>query len=188
MGNDKRSTSSIIIIVIVLALLIGILIWYFTRPKDTSSSNNNLDSLVIANYPITFDQNTTTYTINVDEDVDSLEVKAVPEDKSAKVVITGNTNIATGSNEIKVTVTSADGNSKIYTIHVNKKNNDIIDDIDNDNKDNTDNKDNVDNKDNNLDTDKKDDNNNTLDKDKTDDKDTKNNNNLDSKTKSIIYE
>lgn len=183
MGNDKRSTTSIIIIVIVLALLIGILVWYFTRPKDSNSSNNNLDSLVIANYPITFDQNTTTYTINVDDDVDSLEVTAVPEDKSAKVVITGNTNIATGSNEIKVTVTSADGTSKIYTIHVNKKNNSIIDDIDNDdNEDNTDNKNNADNKDNNLDTDNND---NTLD---NNDKDTKNNNDLDSKVKGTIYE
>lgn len=173
MEKNKRSMSNVIVIIIVLAILIGIVAWYLMRPSE-DSSNNNLDSLVIANYPITFEKNTTTYTINVDEDVDSLEVKAIPEDNAAKVVITGNTNITTGTNEIKITVTASDGTSKIYTVHVNKKNNnDIIDDNMNDNTIDNNNNTNLD-KDSNNDTTTNDLNNNNTD--------------IDNKTKSIIHE
>lgn len=174
MKNKDNNMVGTVIGIIVLIVVVALLLWYFLRPKN-DSNNNNLSSLVIANYPITFASDTTTYSIDIDEDVDSIEVKAVPDDKDAKVVITGNTNMKTGSNEIKITVTAVDGSSKVYTVHVNRKsNNDIINnnDLDMDNNDNNIN----DNNNNNNDTNN--DNNNNRD----------NSNDVDNKINSIIYE
>ena len=161
MKNKDNNMVGIVIGIILLIVAVALLLWYFLRPKDVAN-NNDLASLVIANYPITFASDNTTYSIDIDEDVDSIEVTAVPDDKDAKVVITGNTNMKTGSNEIRITVTAVDGSSKVYTVHVNRKsNNDITNnndlDIDNndnnvnDNNDNTnDNKDNTNNIDNKI--------------------------------------
>lgn len=172
--KNNNNTTGVIIGIIVLIIALIIALWFVLKPVE-NSSNNNLDSLVIENYPITFSSDNTTYTINVDEDVNSIEVTAVPEDKNANVVITGNTNIQTGSNEIKITVTAADGTSKIYTVHVNKKtdNNDIIDDNNNNVLDN--------NTDNNA-------NNNFDNNNNTTNTDNNTSNSVENRINSIIYE
>lgn len=154
MKNKDNNMVGVVIGIILLVAVIIFILWYFLKPKN-DSNNNNLSSLVIANYPITFSSDNTTYSIDIDEDVDSIEVTAVPEDKDAKVVITGNTNMQTGSNEIRITVTAVDGSSKVYTVHVNRKSNNNI--IDNDDKNMNDNNDIIDdnNKDNANDIDNK---------------------------------
>ena len=119
---DKRN-NSIILIVVTVVLLIGIFImFYFMSQKETLSSNANLDSLVIENYPINFDSGTLNYTLQVDNDVNELEVKAVPEDTTSKVMIQGNSNLTSGNNEIIIKVTSTDNTTKTYTVTVVKKN------------------------------------------------------------------
>lgn len=56
--------------------------------------------------------------------INNIEVNAVPEDSSAKVEVTGNKNLVTGSNKIDVRVISSDGKaSKTYTINVSKTEN-----------------------------------------------------------------
>lgn len=121
--ENKKKNSTLIIIGIVITILAILLIGYFALKPKKVSSDNNLKSLKISNYSITFDKDITTYSINIENDITSLEVKAVPMDSNSRVVITGNTNILNDTNEVTITVTAENGASKIYTIHVNKNSN-----------------------------------------------------------------
>lgn len=126
---DKKENNSTILIIVTIVLLAAIfIIFYFMAPKETLSNNANLDSLVIESYPINFESGNLNYTIEVDDDVDSLEVKASPEDTTSKVTITGNTNLQTGNNEITITVTSTDNSTKVYRVIVIKKDS-VIDNV-----------------------------------------------------------
>ena len=71
-----------------------------------------------------FNKNTTQYYLVVSNLINDIEVKAVPEDSSCKVEITGNKNLSIGNNKIDIKVISADGSaSKIYSINVSKTEN-----------------------------------------------------------------
>lgn len=84
------------------------------------SSNNYLKSLEIDNYDIAFDKEITEYKINVDNDVTSLDIKAVAEDSRARVEITGNESFKKGENTVTITVTAEDGTTREYKLLVNK--------------------------------------------------------------------
>lgn len=60
------------------------------------------------------------YTLNVGEDVTSIEVNAVATEASSTVQISGNTELVTGSNKIQIDVAASDGTTSTYIIHVNK--------------------------------------------------------------------
>lgn len=59
------------------------------------------------------------YYLVVDETVNDLDITAIPVSKKAEVIISGNKNLKSGLNIVKITV-SLNGNSKTYTIHVTK--------------------------------------------------------------------
>lgn len=82
--------------------------------------NANLAELVIKGYPIIFAQNVEEYSINVADDVESLEITAVPVDPNSTVDIIGNENFGIGLNDITITVTSPAGNKRTYTVHTRR--------------------------------------------------------------------
>ena len=84
------------------------------------SSNNTLKNIYIVNYDFNFNSSITTYSLKIGNEK-SLDITATPEDESAIVKITGNEKLKNGST-ITITVTSEDGNSKIYTINIEKTN------------------------------------------------------------------
>ena len=63
--------------------------------KSLSSHQNNtyLKSLSIENYEIDFSKETKTYNINIKEDVNKLNITAIPEDSNATVEIKGADNL-----------------------------------------------------------------------------------------------
>ena len=92
-------------------------------PVDTRSSDNTLKKLSVSKGSLdpTFDKDKTTYTLNVDNDVTSIDVEALPNDEKASVSILGNTNLKEGMNTITVKVTAENESVKTYTINVNRK-------------------------------------------------------------------
>lgn len=90
---------------------------------DTRSTNNNLQSLTIEGYEITFDKNNTSYNLDINYDVETLNVSAVPEDSKSSVRVEGNTNLQPGESTVKVIVTAENKTEKVYEIKVNKPKN-----------------------------------------------------------------
>lgn len=87
------------------------------------SQNNYLEELSVTGYEFknTFKKTTTTYFMEVENDVEKLTVKATPEDSSAIVTTYGNTSLQAGKNKILITVTADDGSERTYRIYVTKK-------------------------------------------------------------------
>lgn len=87
------------------------------------SSDNTLESLVIANSKISpsFHKDTTTYNVVVPSDIKNLDIKYVTTDKNAKVSISGADNLKDNAvNVVTVTVTAEDGSVRKYTLNVTK--------------------------------------------------------------------
>ncbi len=94
-----------------------------------NSTNPYLTSLVVGGGSLSpsFNETTTSYSCNVNSNIASTTIAAVPEDKSATVTVNGQTldssyiswpiSLNTGSNQIRVTVSGA-GGSKTYYINV----------------------------------------------------------------------
>lgn len=100
---------------------------YTTAPRTTTTtttekvaSNTKLSSLSLSSGEINFNKDVYEYRIEVTNEVDSINVNAVPEDSSSKVEIKNNTNITNGS-VINIIVTGVDGTTSEYKITVNKK-------------------------------------------------------------------
>ncbi len=90
------------------------------NPADgPASSNADLSILEVAGYELDpdFAAEITDYTVNVTNEVDSVEITATAADENAVVNITGPAdNLVVGDNEIAVEVTAEDGTIKTYTI------------------------------------------------------------------------
>lgn len=93
-----------------------------TTTKDTKSSNALLSKLQVNVEGLTpdFNKNKFSYTLALNEKVDSLNVTAVAEDSKAKVAISGNTDLKEGDNTISIVVTAENGTKKTYTIIATK--------------------------------------------------------------------
>ena len=90
---------------------------------NDASSDNTLESLVIANSKISpsFHKDTTTYNVVVPSDIKNLDIKYVTTDKNAKVSISGADNLKDNAvNVVTVTVTAEDGSVRKYTLNVTK--------------------------------------------------------------------
>lgn len=90
-----------------------------TTTTEKILSNTKLSSIILSSGNIDFKSDVYDYEINVLNDVTTINVSAIPEDKSSTVDIDGNSNISNGS-VIKITVTGTDGNKSVYSIKVNK--------------------------------------------------------------------
>lgn len=102
---------------------------YTTVPRTTTTtttttqkivSNTKLSSLSLSSGEINFNKDVYEYRIEVANEVESIDVNAVPEDSSSKVEIKNNTNITNGS-VISIIVTGTDGTTSEYKIVVSKK-------------------------------------------------------------------
>lgn len=86
------------------------------------SADNTLKSLSISPGALTpaFASSIYDYTVSVGENDTRLTVSAVANHSSAKVSVTGNTDLKPGSNTVTIMVTAENGERRNYTIKVNK--------------------------------------------------------------------
>lgn len=87
---------------------------------DGRSSNCNLASLQISPGTLepAFSPSTTSYYVQVDEDVTSMVVSATTEDSNATTDVWGAGLIEPGENTVRITVTAENGAVKVYNIRV----------------------------------------------------------------------
>ena len=87
------------------------------------STNANLRSLVVENYELTpaFDINTLEYSLEVENDVESVKVIATKADYTATVSGAGEISLQEGLNTINVVVTAQKGNKKTYVVNITRK-------------------------------------------------------------------
>ena len=88
------------------------------------SGNTFLSDLTVSHEEKVFDLNPTfnkilsTYTVNVENEIDNIKISATPEHSLTTITGLGNYNLKTGTNTFQVTTTSEDGSVQIYTISV----------------------------------------------------------------------
>ena len=90
---------------------------------DGSANNASLSSLEISPGVLepAFSSDITDYKTKVGGSVDRIAVNAISNDKDAKIVISGNSDLTVGENKIECKVTAADGTTeKVYNIVVEK--------------------------------------------------------------------
>lgn len=88
------------------------------------TSNTNLETLAIENmllYP-PFDNNVTSYNLEVPNEITDLNILAIPEIENAKVEVNGGKKLREGNNEIKIIVTAQDGKKqKVFNINAYRR-------------------------------------------------------------------
>jgi len=85
------------------------------------SDNNHLKDIQIDHVSLAnFDANTTSYEIDVLEDVSQVNIEGILEDNAAKISGNGVYSLAKGANSITLTVTSELGNAKNYELTINR--------------------------------------------------------------------
>lgn len=92
-----------------------------TKPADSGNPNNWLKSLSISGYTLTPSfgiNNTTDYSLIVNESVDSINISADPVCSTSSVSGAGRVNLSLGTNIIKISVTSQSGNTRVYKLSV----------------------------------------------------------------------
>ena len=94
-----------------------------TKTNNPELANASLENLAIENVTLVpeFNADITDYTAEIWEDMEKLNILAVPQIEAANVIIEGNENLQVGDNYIKITVLAQDGQtSKVYNIAVKK--------------------------------------------------------------------
>ncbi len=87
------------------------------------STNANLKDLSVADYSITpaFDKDTTSYTLEVPNEVETVTINASKEDGKASLIGDGTKELTEGLNKFEIVVTAEKGNKKTYTIEITRK-------------------------------------------------------------------
>lgn len=87
------------------------------------STNANLSALRVVDHVISpdFDKDKLEYTLEVENDVEKIEIKATRADSSASVSGTGVKDLSEGLNKFNIVVTAEKGNKKTYVINVTRK-------------------------------------------------------------------
>lgn len=96
-----------------------------TKTKNLEQANTNLEILAIENVLLNprFDNGVTHYSIECSNNIEALNIFAVPENENAKAQIIGNEMLKEGDNLIKVIVTAENGFSeKVFEIQCYKRN------------------------------------------------------------------
>ena len=98
---------------------------YVTKTNNVEKANTNLETLAIENtlfYP-NFQNDITSYTAEISEEIQNLNILAIPENENANVSIYGNDNLNEGNNIVKITVTAPNRyTKKEITINIYKRN------------------------------------------------------------------
>lgn len=90
------------------------------------SGDNTIKTLSIKKYDIEFDSNVFEYQLKVKSSVKSLDLDIVLNDSNASYVVKGNENFKSGENTVEIIVTAENGDTKTYTIKVNKEAKEVI--------------------------------------------------------------
>lgn len=95
---------------------------YVTKTSNIEKANANLENLAVENGTLVpeFDSNVTNYIVEVSNDIESVNILAVPEKINAKVNINKSNKLDVGDNTVEITVTAEDNITKkkyIITIH-----------------------------------------------------------------------
>lgn len=89
-----------------------------------ASTNTQLSSLVVSPGTLSpaFSADTSSYSLIVGTEVDTLAINAIAADSTASVQVSGNEQLSMGENTVTITVTAADGASQaVYTLDVTKQ-------------------------------------------------------------------
>ena len=100
---------------------------YVTKTDNLEKSNTNLENLAVEYFDLfpEFQSNITEYRVEIDNNVENINILAIPENINAKINITGNGKLDIGDNNINVNVKAEDGISyKNYKIVVHRRNTD----------------------------------------------------------------
>ena len=96
-----------------------------TKTQNLEMANTNLENLAIE-YAILspeFNEQITRYNTQVTNEINQLNILAIPENEQGKVEILGNNNLNEGNNKIEIKVTAPNGfTQRIYEINVYKRN------------------------------------------------------------------
>ncbi len=87
------------------------------------STNANLSALRVVDHVISpeFNKDTLKYSLEVENEVETITIKATKADSSASVSGTGEKNLTEGTNKFEIVVTAEKGNKKTYVINVTRK-------------------------------------------------------------------
>ncbi len=87
------------------------------------SSNADLKNLTIEGYELSpeFNKDTLEYSLEVENDVESVRVSAVKSDGNASVSGAGEISLSEGINKVEIVVTAQKGNKKTYKINITRK-------------------------------------------------------------------
>lgn len=98
---------------------------YVTKTDNVESANANLETLAVRQADLNpeFDSNITKYKIEIANDINKLDILAIPQREKANVIIAGNNEMKIGDNKVEVTVTAEDGiTTKKYELIVHRRN------------------------------------------------------------------
>ncbi|WP_315081257.1 cadherin-like beta sandwich domain-containing protein [uncultured Clostridium sp.] len=99
--------------------------------EDSKSDNIYLKDITLSDGDINFSEKKTSYDINVAESVESIKIKAIPEDDDYTVEIDGDTvddgdkykkevDLKKGKNTIKINIVDDDDNKRTYTLNITR--------------------------------------------------------------------
>ena len=96
---------------------------YSVNIHEPRSGNADLESLSVSQGELSpsFSSGVQKYTIEVDYEFDSVTFTPVTKNSNAKAVVTGNTGLIVGENNVKIEVTAEDGTKKVYTVIIIRK-------------------------------------------------------------------
>lgn len=97
--------------------------------QNNKSQNNNIKELTVEGYSLTKVDNNN-YTLNVSNDVTSINLKASLEDSKASVTGTGKHDLNIGENNIEIIVTSEAGTQNKINVKVTRKDAFYLEDLD----------------------------------------------------------
>lgn len=98
---------------------------FVTRAENIEMANANLETLAIRQATLNpeFDNNVTYYKAEIANDINKIDILAIPQKENATVKIAKNDEMQIGSNKIEITVTAEDGiTDKKYVLEVYRRN------------------------------------------------------------------
>ncbi len=88
--------------------------------KDSRESNNYLATLSLSKGTISFNKQTTSYTVNLDNSISEITISAEADSSKAKVTGTGTKKLNEGTNKFSIIVTAENEEKRTYTVVVNR--------------------------------------------------------------------
>ncbi len=124
LGNNNFKNGENLVKIIVKGETDEVYNIYVNKVSNLNLSNANLENLAVENELLNppFNSNITEYCLEISNDIDSLNILAIPENENSKIEVVGESILNIGNNLIKVIVTSENNSvQKIYEINVYKK-------------------------------------------------------------------